>query len=165
MKSLLRLLMTAILLIIGCKDSTDEATAPDVDLPVGSDAVDLDNIAANVATQVGIAARCVQLRYVSETGVVRSKQRGSGCWCQSGRPVSVTAVIWNGVWSNNTIGRADCGGYFVAGPTTAVDPGGGAFGIASAASYQLSGGPSCHLTSSVTNTRDRSNRLVICVFH
>jgi hypothetical protein len=163
MTSLLWLPLTA-LLVFGCKESRNEVTAPMADAPNGG-VVDLDNIAANVAAQVGIAARCVQLRYISETGVVRSKQRGSGCLCQSGRPVSVTAVIWSGAWSNNTIGRADCGGYFVAGPTTAVDPGGGAFGIASAASMQLSGGPSCHLTSSVNSTRDRSNRLVICVFH
>lgn len=165
MKSLLWLPMTAILLLIGCKDSTDEATAPDVDLPVGSDAVDLDNIAANVATQVGPAARCVQLRYVSETGVVRSRQRGSGCSCQHGRPVSVTAVIWNGVVLNNAIGKASCGTTLVAGPATAVDPGGGIFGIASSIFIQYIGSPGCSLTSSVTTTRDRSNRLVICVFH
>lgn len=163
MKSLLWLPLSA-LLVFGCKESRNEVTAPSADAPNGG-AVDLDNIAANMATQAGIAARCVQLRYVSETGVVRYKQRGSGCFCQSGRPVSVTAVIWNGAWTNNTIGRADCGGYYVAGPTTAVDPGGGAFGISSGAWKQLTGGPTCHLTSSATNTRDRSNRLVICVFH
>jgi len=170
MKSLLWLPLTA-LLVFGCNDSSDKVTAPAADLPNGGDEINLDKITANVAAQVGITARCVQLRYVSETGVISNRQRGSSCSCFANRLVSVTAVIWKGAPGNNNIGKAYCtvttGSIVVAGPATAVDPAGGLgvlFGIASVGGGQWSGGaPGCTLSSTVT-ARDRSNRLVTCVW-
>jgi hypothetical protein len=143
MKSLLWLPLTAVL-VLGCNDSPDEATAPAAEVPGGGSAVDLDNVAVNLSAQVGLTARCVQLRYVSETGAISTRQRGTSCACLAGRPVSVTAVLWGGAQSNNAIGKAFCGGTVVAGPATAVDPAGSLgllFGIASVWSPQTGGAP------------------------
>jgi hypothetical protein len=170
MKSVLWLPLTA-LLVFGCNDSSDKVTAPASDLPNGDDEISLDKITTSVAAQVGITARCVQLRYVSETGVISNRQRGSSCSCSANRLVSVTAMIWKGALGNNSIGKAYCtggiGSILVAGPATAGDPAGGLgvlFGIASVGGGQISGVPGCTLSSTVTNTRDRSNRLVTCVW-
>jgi hypothetical protein len=163
MKSLLWFPLTA-LLVFGCNDSPDEVTAPAAVAPNGGDELNLDNIPADLMPQVGPATRCVQLRYVSETGAIHTRQRGTNCSCWSGRLISVTAVIWKGARLNNTTGKAYCGQDVVAGPATAVDPGGGAFGIASVNYGQFIGTPGCTLTSTVTSSRDPSNRLVICVW-
>jgi hypothetical protein len=170
MRSPLRLPLAA-LLVFGCNDSPDRVTAPTAAVPNGRDEVDLDGIAANLATQAGVTARCVQLRYVTETGVLKTKQKGSNCTCSYPRAVSVTAVIWNGALFNNVIGKASClmpniGTVIVAGPATAVDPGGGAFAIASVVGLQQPGGtPGCTVNSTVSYERDRSSRLVLCVWH
>jgi len=165
MRSLLWLPLTS-LLVLGCKDSPDKVTAPAADVPNGE--VNLDKIAANAATAaaLGPAARCVRIVYLSEANVLRTKQRGTGCSCLSGgRQVSVTAVVWNGAAGNNVIGRAYCGSTLVAGPATALDPGGGALGVASVVNFQFVGAPGCQLLWTVSAARDRSNRLVSCVFH
>jgi hypothetical protein len=169
MRALLRLPLAA-LLVFGCNDSTDRVTAPTTAVPNSENEMDLDAVATNLANQVGVATRCVQLRYVTETGVLKTKQKGSSCTCSANRQVSVTAVIWNGVWLNNVIGKATClvpnlGTVVVAGPATAVDPGSGAFGIASVVGLQISGTPGCTVNSTVSYERDRSNRLVLCVWH
>ena len=164
MKSLIWLPLTAVL-VLGCNESPDEVTAPAAAMPVGGSEMDLDNV-ANLA-QVGLTARCVQLRYVSETGALSTRQRGSSCTCIPGRPVSVTAVIWNGAQVNNAIGNALCGGTVVVGPATAVDPAGSLgllFGIASVWGPQTGGAPGCTINSTVIETRNRSNRLVTCVW-
>ncbi len=144
MKSLLWLPLTT-LLVFGCHEAADEATAPSKDVPNRASEVNLDDMAANVLTQAGLAARCVQLRYVSETGVTSNLQRGPSCTCSPGRLVSVTAVIWNGAGGNNNLGRAFCGaaGFAVAGPASAVDPTIGVFGVTSIFGQQLSGAPGC----------------------
>jgi hypothetical protein len=173
MKFLLWLPITALLLVMGCKDATDEVTAPAVDLPDGGNAMDIERMEANFAAQFSPPARCVQLRYVSETGVVKTRQKGNSCTCSQGQPVSVTALIWKGVPTNNVIGKASClvptlGTVVVAGPATAVDPGGvlGAlFGLTSFVGRQVSGTLGCSLSSTVTSSRDPSNRMVICVWH
>jgi hypothetical protein len=101
------LLWLTSLLVLGCNDSPGKVTAPAADVPNGGE-VNLDKIAANAA--LGPAARCVKIVYLSEANVLRTKQRGTGCSCLSGgRPVSVTAVVWNGAAGNNVIGRAYCG--------------------------------------------------------
>ena len=166
MKSLLWLPLTAVL-VLGCNDSPDEVTAPAAEVPYGGSALDLDNVAATPLAQVGLTARCVQLRYVSETGALSTRQRGSSCSCIPGRAVSVTAVIWQGAQANNGIGKAFCGGTVVAGPATAVDPAGSLgllFGVASVWSPQTAGAPGCTITSTATEARNRSNRLVTCVW-
>jgi hypothetical protein len=168
MRSLLWLPLAA-LLVLGCNDSPNKATAPTADVPNGGDAVDLDKVAANVAAQAGNPPRCVQLKYISETGVTRTAKRGTDCsLCAAGRPVIVTAVIWNGAAGNNVIGKAYCksrlGSTLVAGPAVAVDRGGGLFGVASNVGVQVNGGPACSLTSTFTILLDRSNRLVTCVW-
>ena len=173
MKSLLLLPMTALLLVMGCKDSTDEVTAPAVDLPDGGNAMDLERIEANFAAQFSPPARCVQLRYITEAGVVNTRQKGNICTCSSGRQVSVTALIWRGAYQNNVIGKASClvpsiGTVVVAGPATAVDPGGvlgAVFGLTSFVGIQATGTLGCSLSSTVTSSRDPSNRMVICVWH
>ena len=165
MKSLRWVPMTALLLVMGCSDSTNEVTAP-ADLPNGGDAVNLDKMAAGMVAQAAVPPRCVQLRYISETGVVRTAKAGTGCSvCALGRPVSVTAVIWNGAARNNAQGRALCttaSGQTIVGGAVAVDPGGGLFGVGSNSGAQASGAPLCGLTSTVTDLRNRSNRLVTC---
>jgi hypothetical protein len=168
MKLLPCTLMT-VLLVTGCNDSTDKVTAPAADSPNGGDAVDLDKMAAGAVSQAAYAPRCVQLTYVSETGVIRTAKGGNDCSvCGSGRPVSVTAAIWNGAAGNNVIGRARCasrsGSTIVTGPAVAVDPSGGLFGVGSNVGTQVSGVPGCGLSSTVTNLLNRSNRLVTCVW-
>ena len=168
MRSLLWLPLTA-LLVLGCNDSPDKTTAPTAGVPNGGDAVDLDKMAANVAAQAAYPPRCVQLKYISETGVTRTAKRGTLCSsCAAGRPVIVTAVIWNGEAGNNVLGKAYCqtrvGSTLVAGPAVAVDPGGGLFGVASNVGVQVSGLPACSLTSTFTILLNRSNRLVTCVW-
>src|SRR5918993_4211859 len=121
--------LAAVLSLGGCNDSTEEVTAPGIDAPGGGDAADLNRMEATFASQASFPARCVQLRYVSETGVVKTRQKGNSCTCSQGRPVSVTAVVWKGASQNNVIGKATCivpiiGTVIVAGPATAVDPGG-----------------------------------------
>src|SRR5215213_10046241 len=107
MKSLLWVPIAAVLLA-SCNDSTEKVTAPALNLP-NSAYADLDKMAATMVSQAAVAPRCVQLRYISETGVIRSANRGSGCpLCGAGRPASVTAVIWNSAAGNNVIGRARC---------------------------------------------------------
>ena len=163
MRSLLWLPLTS-LLVLGCNDSPGKVTAPAADVPNGGE-VNLDKLAAN-ASALGPAARCVKIVYLSEANVLRTKQRGTGCSCLSGgRQVSVTAVAWNGAAGNNVIGRAYCGSTLVAGPATALDPGGGSLGVASIVNFQFVGAPGCQLQWTVSAARDRSNRLVSCVFH
>jgi hypothetical protein len=120
------------------RDVARSSTAPDPTL--GNDfaagpttlTTDGDDLAGNA----GVTARCVQLRYISETGVIRNTQLGAGCSvCAFGRPVSVNATTWNGAFGNNVVGRAYCrtttSTVLVAGPATAIDPGGTLFGVAS----------------------------------
>jgi hypothetical protein len=172
MKSLLCLPITALLLVMGCNDSSDKVTAPGVDVPNGGDLADVDRIEANFAAQYSPPARCVQLRYISETGVVSTRQKGNNCTCLQGKPVFATAVIWKGAYQNNVIGKASCfgssyGTVVVAGPATAVDPDGvlgGGVGLSSHVGLQASGTPGCSLSSTVTTSRDPSNRMVICTW-
>jgi len=162
--------VAALLSFGGCTDSTDKVTAPAS--PGRGDAVDLDRIEANFEAQFSSPARCVQLRYISETGVVKTKQKGNSCTCSQGRPVSVTAVIWKGAYQNNVVGKASCvsslyGTVVVAGPASAVDPGGTLgqlFGLTSYIGGQVGGSLGCSLSSTVTSSRDPSNRMVICTW-
>jgi hypothetical protein len=97
----LRWLPLIALLVFGCKDSPDKVTAPDP--------VDLDRIAESIVAQAGSTPRCVQLRYYTTS--LRKVQRGSDCTCATGRPASVTAMIWGGgEWGalNRVTGKANC---------------------------------------------------------
>jgi hypothetical protein len=166
MRRLLWLPVTA-LLVFGCEDAPDKVTAPDGAAEAEAALASVANADPTLTASGG--ARCVQLRYTSETGITRTAQRGTGCSCVPGRPVSVTATIWNGAAGNKAIGGAGCTSAAaittVAGPAEAVDPGAGLFGVASSVGKQGTGVPVCALVSITTNSLDRPNRLVTCVWH
>jgi hypothetical protein len=164
MRSLLWLPLTA-LLVFGCKDTPTKVTAPAEVGPEDGDAVDLDRIAENMATQGGVAPRCLQVRYKVTGGTLRKVQRGSDCSCISGRQASVTAAIWGGVVLNQVIGKAYC--VRVA-PNDLIATAGvqnaSAMSVASMIGTQTSGIASCILNSSGVLNYPSGN-LVICLWH